>query len=32
MILALEAMDYSPYRNDNNVSMYSDGKLFLMNY
>lgn len=28
MILALEAMDYSPYRNDNNVSMYSDGKLF----
>lgn len=28
MILALEAMDYSPYRNDNNVSMYSDGKIF----
>ena len=28
LILALEAMDYSPYRNDNNVSMYSDGKLF----
>lgn len=28
MILALEAMDYSPYRHDNNVSMYSDGKLF----
>ena len=28
MIIALEAMDYSPYRNDNNVSMYSDGKLF----
>ena len=28
MILALEAMDYSPYRNDNKVSMYSDGKLF----
>ena len=28
MILALEAMDYSPYRSDNNVSMYSDGKLF----
>lgn len=28
MILALEAMDYSPYRNDNNVSIYSDGKLF----
>lgn len=28
MILALEAMDYSPYRNDNNASMYSDGKLF----
>ncbi|MBS4974957.1 MAG: cardiolipin synthase [Clostridium celatum] len=28
IILALEAMDYSPYRNDNNVSMYSDGKLF----
>ena len=28
MILALEAMDYSPYRNDNNVSMYSVGKLF----
>ena len=26
MILALEAMDYSPYRNDNN--MYSDGKIF----
>ena len=28
MILAIDAMDYSPYRNDNNVSMYSDGKLF----
>ena len=28
MIMALEAMDYSPYRNDNEVHMYSDGKEF----
>ncbi|WP_195987179.1 cardiolipin synthase [Clostridium sp. D53t1_180928_C8] len=28
MIMALEAMDYSPYRNDNEVYMYSDGKDF----
>ena len=28
MIMALEAMDYSPYRNDNEVHMYSDGKGF----
>ena len=28
MIMALETMDYSPYRNDNEVCMYSDGKEF----
>ena len=28
MIMALEGMDYCPYRDDNEVSMYSDGKLF----
>ena len=28
MIMALEAMDYSPYREDNAVYMYSDGKRF----
>ena len=28
MIMALETMDYSPYRNDNEVCMYSDGKDF----
>ena len=26
MIMAIEAMDYSPYRDDNEVVMYSDGK------
>ncbi len=29
MIMALETIDYSPYRNDNEVCMYSDGKEFL---
>ncbi len=28
MIMALETIDYSPYRNDNEVCMYSDGKEF----
>ena len=28
MIMALETMDYSPYRDDNEVCMYSDGKEF----
>ena len=28
MIMSLEAMGYSPYRDDNEVSMYSDGRLF----
>ena len=28
MIMALESMDYSPYRDDNEVYMYSDGKAF----
>ena len=28
MIMALETMDYSPYRNDNEVCMYSDGNEF----
>ena len=28
MIMALETMDYSPYRDDNEVYMYSDGKEF----
>lgn len=28
IIMALEAMDYSPYRNDNEVRIYSDGKEF----
>lgn len=28
MILALESMDYSPYRNNNDVNMYFDGKIF----
>ena len=26
MIMAIEAMDYSPYRDDNEVVIYSDGK------
>ena len=28
MIMALETIDYSPYRNDNEVCIYSDGKEF----
>lgn len=28
MIMALEALEYAPYREDNQVFMYSDGKLF----
>ena len=28
IIMALETMDYSPYRDDNEVCMYSDGKEF----
>lgn len=28
IIMALETMDYSPYRNDNEVRIYSDGKEF----
>lgn len=28
MIMALETIDYSPYRNDNEVCMYSDGREF----
>ena len=28
MIMALETIDYSPYRNDNEVCMHSDGKEF----
>lgn len=28
MIMALEGMDYSPYRDDNEVSTYSDGEMF----
>lgn len=28
MIMALETMEYSPYRDDNEVCMYSDGKEF----
>lgn len=28
MIMAIEAMDYSPYRDDNEVEMYSDGEVF----
>lgn len=28
MIMTLESMDYSPYRDDNEVFMYSDGKEF----
>ncbi|WP_305085673.1 PLDc N-terminal domain-containing protein [uncultured Clostridium sp.] len=28
MVMALENIDYSPYRDDNEVCMYSDGKEF----
>lgn len=28
MIMSLEAIDYCPYRDDNEVSLYSDGKMF----
>lgn len=28
MIMSLEAIDFSPYRDDNDISLFSDGKIF----